>query len=308
MKTVVTLFLLLTIRKSYSVTLEEYLTLKYGSNGSCEGHVVENCIRGKGCGYGTTDNCNCGGSLYLYQKELSGTLPSLLGYCTNLQYLYFGHNELRGTLPTEWSQLQNVWYLHLSYNQLTGTLPSQWSQMKSLENIYGSNNQLSGTLPSSWQSLQNLSMLSLHSNQLHGTVPDYLCPSVSNTVQCELACNDNKDCSRGNDFTCSSCSVSTTTTNDNTVYPCDLAKACVTTKKSSWIVGMLLFGFTTMILIGILLLNRVLWNVRRPRQEENQTPSADPMKFFSPNKRPNYKTQVEETTTSFDHSTLNEIT
>lgn len=139
------LLLLAVFDRARGETLSGLLSAKFGAGGSCGG-PTKGCTTGVGCGYGT-EACTCAGSVYLYDRGLSGTLPSELGACTGLEYLYLGHNALSGTLPSEWGSLTSLWYLHLTNNKLSGTLPASWSSLSALEVLYVRDNRLEGAKP-----------------------------------------------------------------------------------------------------------------------------------------------------------------
>ena len=58
--------------------------------------------------------------LDLRNNELTGPIPSEIGYLTNLTYLDLRYNQLTGTIPSEIGHLTNLHYLNLRNKQLTG--------------------------------------------------------------------------------------------------------------------------------------------------------------------------------------------
>ncbi|MBO1351433.1 MAG: putative Ig domain-containing protein [Hormoscilla sp. GUM202] len=90
----------------------------------------------------------------LYNKSLSGKLPSELGDLSSLQSLYLDHNSLSGTIPSELGDLSNLQFLHLNNNGLSGTIPSELGDLSSnLQQLWLYDNSLSGTIPESIKDL-----------------------------------------------------------------------------------------------------------------------------------------------------------
>jgi hypothetical protein len=98
-------------------------------------------------------------ALKLYNKGLSGTVPTELALLPQLTYLALDSNDLSGTVPTEVGLMTNLTGLLLQYNSLSGSLPSDFGQLTKLGALYLFDNQFGGTIP---QELANLS-------------PDYAC-------------------------------------------------------------------------------------------------------------------------------------
>ena len=106
--------------------------------------------------------------LALYQNELTGTIPPELGNLSNLTELEIFSNELTGTIPTELSSLSNLTELRLFSNELTGAIPFP---LGNLTELRLNQNQLTGTIPSSLSNLTNLQVIGIAGNQLTGCVP-----------------------------------------------------------------------------------------------------------------------------------------
>ncbi|MBC6475736.1 MAG: putative Ig domain-containing protein, partial [Hormoscilla sp. GM102CHS1] len=110
--------------------------------------------------------------LSLYNKSLSGTLPSFLGDLSNLQRLHLNDKSLSGTLPSFLGDLSNLLDLHLNDKSLSVTLPSELGDLSNLLDLHLNDKSLSGTLPSFLGDLSNLLDLYLNNNSLSGTLPD----------------------------------------------------------------------------------------------------------------------------------------
>ena len=112
--------------------------------------------------------------LWLGDKGLTGTIPTVLGNLTNLESLYLTHNDLTGSILPELGNLANLEYLNLYGNQLTGSIPSSLGNLTNLEYLYLTDNDLTGSIPPELGNLANLEILQLNNNQLTGTIPSSL--------------------------------------------------------------------------------------------------------------------------------------
>ncbi|XP_039162650.1 receptor-like protein 15 [Eucalyptus grandis] len=83
----------------------------------------------------------------LSQNNLTGFIPSELGYLRELKVLNLSHNHLIGSIPGTFSNLQNVESLDLSYNNLTGPIPPQLTNLCGLSVFIVAHNNLSGRTP-----------------------------------------------------------------------------------------------------------------------------------------------------------------
>ena len=86
--------------------------------------------------------------LNLWENNLRGPLPTVLGRLTNLSYLNLDRNQLTGEIPSELGQLTNLQELALAVNQLTGEIPSELGQLTKLSTLNLLANQLTGEIPS----------------------------------------------------------------------------------------------------------------------------------------------------------------
>lgn len=130
----------------------------------------------------TTDSNGRVEFLYLPNNELRGSIPTGLGFLSNLTWLDLsnrhgslgGTNKLKGPIPTTLGNLSNLARLNLSNNQLSGPIPHQLDSLDNLGMLDLSNNQLSGLIPSHLGILYKLTSLSLGNNRLSGSIPPQL--------------------------------------------------------------------------------------------------------------------------------------
>ncbi|KAJ4706914.1 putative Receptor protein kinase [Melia azedarach] len=104
-------------------------------------------------------------------NNLSGPIPSTLGYLTNLKRLYLDSNRLNGRIPHEIGSLSDLAVLNLSRNNIQGTIPDELTHLPVLYFLNLSSNKLSGQIPSTIGRLCNLEFLDLSNNKLNGPIP-----------------------------------------------------------------------------------------------------------------------------------------
>ncbi|KAI3903107.1 hypothetical protein MKW92_005714 [Papaver armeniacum] len=104
-------------------------------------------------------------------NNLSGIIPTTIGYCSDLEFLNLGSNNLTGNAPSELEHAKFLIYLQLHENNLDGTLPDFFSKLQDLKVLNLANNNFGGSIPTSLGSIMWLRILSLRSNKLNGTIP-----------------------------------------------------------------------------------------------------------------------------------------
>ena len=117
--------------------------------------------------------------LDLRVNQLTG-IPSEIGALTNLEYLSLSQNDITGSIPSEIGNLTNLTELNLGENQLTGEIPSEIGNLTNLTSLSLFNNQLTGEIPSEIGNLMNLIALVLRDNQLTGEIPESICDIYPN--------------------------------------------------------------------------------------------------------------------------------
>ena len=110
--------------------------------------------------------------LDLSQNNLrSSTLPSEIGYLTDLRELFLSRSHLKGTIPSELGNLSMLKNLELYGNALTGSIPSTLSKLTDLKRIDVFNNKLTGNIDVLME-IKMLEILHLKANAFSGTFPN----------------------------------------------------------------------------------------------------------------------------------------
>lgn len=116
-------------------------------------------------------------SLYIYNNDLTGSLPSELGLLTDLISLELSENRFSGEVPTQLDGMTSLEVLHIHQSKdaaLSGDLPA-FANFPNLRQLILDNNGFTGPIPSNFllgiQDKSNPVFISLTHNQLDGTVP-----------------------------------------------------------------------------------------------------------------------------------------
>jgi serine/threonine protein kinase len=112
--------------------------------------------------------------LVLIGNELTGAIPSELGYFTDLTVLQIDNNLLSGNIPDIFGNLRNLSILTLSHNKLSGETPQSIGKLEQLIELHFEENDLTGLIPSSLNGCKYLTTLNLSSNSLYGAIPQEL--------------------------------------------------------------------------------------------------------------------------------------
>jgi hypothetical protein len=83
----------------------------------------------------------------LNDNPLTGPIPTEIGQCTAINYLYLSGNQLSGPIPTEIGQCTAITTLYLYDNQLSGPIPAEIGQCTAITRLHLENNQLTGAGP-----------------------------------------------------------------------------------------------------------------------------------------------------------------
>ncbi|KAA3617349.1 MAG: T9SS C-terminal target domain-containing protein [Calditrichaeota bacterium] len=106
--------------------------------------------------------------LNLYNKSLSGNIPSVIGSLTELTYLRFGYDDITGEIPSEVGLLDKLQTLEVRNTEIT-KVPDEIGQLSNLVTLALHSNNIT-ELPDVFANLDKLSNLYLYSNELT-TVP-----------------------------------------------------------------------------------------------------------------------------------------
>jgi Leucine-rich repeat (LRR) protein len=109
--------------------------------------------------------------LDLYENSLTGSIPTQIGFLTQLTRLSLWDNSLTGSIPSEITLLTNLYTLSLWGNILTRSIPSEIGFLTQLTYLDLAMNSLRGMIPSEIGFLTQLTWLALESNSLMGTIP-----------------------------------------------------------------------------------------------------------------------------------------
>ncbi len=107
--------------------------------------------------------------IWLWGKDLDGTIPATLGSLEMLTALNLHTNMLSGDIPD--LSMTSLTKLYLSNNQLTGSIPAWLNGMSDMTDLWLWNNQLDGLVPD-LSGMTNLDIAKLQNNMLSGGVPD----------------------------------------------------------------------------------------------------------------------------------------
>jgi hypothetical protein len=88
----------------------------------------------------------------LYQLDVSdnnlyGEIPTTIGDCWGLEYLYLESNLFQGTMPPSLASLKSLLYLDLSQNNLSSLIPNDLQKLSILQYLNRSFNDLEGEVP-----------------------------------------------------------------------------------------------------------------------------------------------------------------
>merc|ERR1712085_238911 len=102
------------------------------------------------CSHDSTicDGSYSGTQLDLWNKGLTGGVPTQLGLLTDLTNLILDKNPLTGDVPTQLGLLTKLVYLWIIDTDLSGSVPSQLGLLTSLQSLQLQDNHFSGSLPS----------------------------------------------------------------------------------------------------------------------------------------------------------------
>jgi hypothetical protein len=109
--------------------------------------------------------------LYLWENNLTGSLPEALGDLTALVRLDLWVNALSGTLPASMGNLTMLTHLAIESNDLSGTFPPEFANCQSLQTVVAFRNDFEGSFPQPLLQLATLRRLELGNNMFTGPLP-----------------------------------------------------------------------------------------------------------------------------------------
>ncbi|XP_026420550.1 probable leucine-rich repeat receptor-like protein kinase At1g35710 [Papaver somniferum] len=109
--------------------------------------------------------------LDLSNNNLSGIIPTSVGYCHSLIYLNLGINNLTGNVPKELEQAKKLQILQLNDNNFDGDPLNFIGELHELVVLDLGNNNFGGSISSLAGSLGNLQILSLRTNNFNESIP-----------------------------------------------------------------------------------------------------------------------------------------
>ena len=113
--------------------------------------------------------------IFLYDNNLSGSIPEELGNLRNLKFLFLEDNSLTGSIPSSLGNLIHLKELTMRNNRLSGSIPKELGNLKNLEYLdLACNKYLSGNIPVEIGNLINLRLIEFRDNQLSGEIPKEL--------------------------------------------------------------------------------------------------------------------------------------
>lgn len=113
----------------------------------------------------------------VFNDQLTGSIPSVIGNLINLKTLILWDNNFTGNVPIEIGNCTKLEILSLEDNSLTGNIPDSFVNLTLMQSFWLNGNQLSGVIPnifSNWKDLRYFSIGDAYSsgpdNNFSGTL------------------------------------------------------------------------------------------------------------------------------------------
>ena len=128
----------------------------------------------------------------------TGTIPDVIWNLREATSMFFGNNSmLIGTLPSLVGLLTNLEYLDVKFTQMNGTLPPSLGLLTSLSWLDLDGTLFTGTVPDelAWLATNHsLEALTMTGSQLSGSVVDALCPVAMFDCEFDALCGCHCSC------------------------------------------------------------------------------------------------------------------
>ena len=122
-------------------------------------------------------------SFSLGTSGITGSIPNSIGLLSELTHLVFSTNNFFGTIPTTVGYLTNVVTFDLGNNRLSGSIPTQLVNLVYVTYLYLGQNKLTGTIPTGLGFMTGLAVFSFDTSSIYGSVPASLCqPHLSRII------------------------------------------------------------------------------------------------------------------------------
>lgn len=109
--------------------------------------------------------------IVLYQNNLSGEIPSVVGAFKNMRYLSLQYNNITGRIPDVFGEMPELYSLSLRNNKISA-FPYEMNSLRHLMQLYLSGNDLNCEIPESIGELSKLQCLQLQNSGLYGEIPE----------------------------------------------------------------------------------------------------------------------------------------
>ncbi|KAK6155491.1 hypothetical protein DH2020_009739 [Rehmannia glutinosa] len=110
-------------------------------------------------------------SLDLSGNNFTGTIPALLGNCSQLKTIFLNDNALFGKIPPKLFRSRKLQQLDLGYNLLSGIIPPEVGPVATRNSVSCQKQLRRGNSKSMW-GLRNLKELVLTENRFNGSIPE----------------------------------------------------------------------------------------------------------------------------------------